>query len=500
MSFTDIAVAQRSKEAVALRSFLVYSFMGSLAVHAGVLTSGIGNLLSRVPDLDAEPIEVAIVETPQAEVTKAPEAEIKPENPKIPEKNTFIPEPPKQKIEEIQAQVKNVPVQKIVREEQNREPIRQNTPKIAAASANQVSKPSSPDEIKDRTAAGGGGGGGGGGSSVLTGSGGSGVASSTGSGTGIGSGSGSGIGSGSGSGVGSGTGSGVGSGTGSGVGSGTGSGVGSGSPVATAPRTPAIEAPPAPVNRNGGNGRAACRECNAKYPEAARRRGVEGRVEVAVDTDSDGNVTNVRIARSSGNRELDEETARQARDWKLKPATGGRQGVSIATEFAIQGSRRHSEAQKRRQQREVEERNQQAAANNNSSTEETPRRRRLEASSNTDNSGESTREPQTRRRRSLTPASETESRISRRLLPEKAETTSESRASNNRGSLREFLRRTRRESAVSDSSSGTQPTKNRRRRRTEQARPASQSSLVESLRRSRQESPAAAPEAPATGN
>lgn len=68
------------------------------------------------------------------------------------------------------------------------------------------------------------------------------------------------------------------------------------------------------------------------------RRGIEGRVEIAVDTDAQGNVTNVRLIRSSGNRNLDEETLRQARNWKLKPASDGRQGVLVDTEYAIAGS------------------------------------------------------------------------------------------------------------------------------------------------------------------
>ncbi len=72
-----------------------------------------------------------------------------------------------------------------------------------------------------------------------------------------------------------------------------------------------------------------------------RRRRIEGRVEVAVDTDQNGNVTNVRLIRSSGNRELDEETLRQAREWKLKPVYGGRQGVKIATEYSRETSQRY---------------------------------------------------------------------------------------------------------------------------------------------------------------
>ncbi|MEA5619427.1 TonB family protein [Cronbergia sp. UHCC 0137] len=112
------------------------------------------------------------------------------------------------------------------------------------------------------------------------------------------------------------------------------------------------------TNQDTRNGRAVCRECNARYPESARRRGIEGRVEVVVDADDQGNVTNVRIARSSGDSDLDEETLKQARNWKLKPVQGGRQGVSIGTEFALRGSHRHREAQQRKKQREIESKKQ----------------------------------------------------------------------------------------------------------------------------------------------
>lgn len=53
-----------------------------------------------------------------------------------------------------------------------------------------------------------------------------------------------------------------------------------------------------------------------------RDQRIQGRVEVAVDTDERGNVTNARIVRSSGNSELDEITLREARSWKLRPGTG----------------------------------------------------------------------------------------------------------------------------------------------------------------------------------
>ncbi|MFW9263063.1 TonB family protein [Nostoc sp. CALU 546] len=476
MSFSGITVEQRSKEVEALKSFLTYSLIGSLALHIGVLSSGISNYLTRVPTGEEEPIEFAIVDSPTAEPEK-PIAE--------------IPEEIKKEPEIIQKQpIETPPVEKIQQQEQitaiAQKPQPTNTPPKAIATKPEVPVKSAPiprsalSEDSKPTSAGGGG------SGVGLGSG-SGIAVGTSTGTGPGGGTGTGTGGGIGSGTGTGTGSGIGSGTGSGIGSGTGSGIGSGSgngtgnepvnrlPVATAPIAPT----PPKVNTSGngnGNGRAACRECNAKYPEAARRRGVEGRVEVAVDTDAQGNVTNVRIARSSGNRDLDEETARQARNWKLKPAEGGRQGVSIATEFAIKGSRRSRQVQERQSQREAqrqaEERTQQTRAAN--STEENPRRRRRELSP---------------------PSKPAISGFSRRLQPQRVENTptspSGARTTRTQGTARESLRRIQRERATTNSSQNPQPTTNRRRRRDN----ASQNKLRESLRGLRKQ-PQSQPAAP----
>ncbi|MEH1961429.1 MAG: TonB family protein [Nostoc sp.] len=481
MSFSGTTVEQRSKEVEALKSFLTYSLIGSLALHIGVLSSGISNYLTRVSTPEEEPIELAIVDSPTAEPEK-PIAEIPEEikkEPLIVQKQP-IETPP---VEKFQQQ------EKITAVAQKPQPT--NTPPKAITPKPEVPVKSAPIPrsplSEDSKASSAGGGGGGGGSGVGLGSG-SGIAvgtsSGTGPGTGTGTGTGGGIGSGTGTGTGSGTGSGIGSGsgtgTGSGIGSGSGSGIGNGvgnrPTVATAPTVPT----PPKINSSGnGNGRAACRECNAKYPEAARRRGVEGRVEVAVDTDAQGNVTNVRIARSSGNRELDEETARQAREWKLKPADGGRQGVSIATEFAIKGSRRSRQVQERQAQRQAEERTQQTTAAN--STESTPRRRRRELT------------PSSNEARATRPAI---SGFSRRLEPQTGENTptrSSSGASTTRtqGSPRESLRGIQRERAVPDSSQQPQATKNQRRRRNN----TSQNKLRESLRRLRPQ-PQSQPAAP----
>ncbi|MBG1243992.1 TonB family protein [Nostoc sp. NZL] len=471
MSFSGITVEQRSKEVEALKSFLTYSLIGSLALHIGVLSSGISNYLTRVPTGEEEPIEVAIVDSPTAEPEK-PLEKIPEEPKKLPEviQKQSIETPPVQKpVQEFIERPKIQPVEQQPKQTTQIQPVEQ--PKQTTQNPQPTNTQIAPKPLVPVTTVAPQGGGGGGGSGVGLGSG-SGIAVGTSSGTGTGGGTGTGTG----GGIGSGTGTGIGSGIGSGSGNGTGNEVGNRPPVATAPTAPT----PPKINSSGnGNGRAACRECNAKYPEAARRRGVEGRVEVAVDTDAQGNVTNVRIARSSGNRDLDEETMRQARDWKLKPADGGRQGVSIATEFAIQGSRRYRQAQERKRQRQAEERTQQTRAAN--STEEAPKRRRREL------------QPSSNEARATRPAI---SGFSRRLEPQRRESTttnssSGARTTPSQGSARESLRRIRTERAGSNSSQKPQPTSNRRRRRDN----ASQNKLRESLRGLRQK-PQSQPAAP----
>ncbi|MEH2197776.1 TonB family protein [Nostoc sp.] len=504
MSFSGITVEQRSKEVEALKSFLTYSLIGSLALHIGVLSSGISNYLTRVPKEENEAIELAIVDSPTAEpekpLEKIPEEPKK--EPEVVQKQSieapqvqkpvqeFIERP---KIEPIQQQPKQTtqnpqPVQQPQQTIQNPQPVQQ--PQQAIQNPQPANREIAPKPAVPVTTVAPQGGGGGGGSGVGLGSG-SGIAvgtsSGTGSGGGTGTGTGGGIGSGTGTGIGSGTGTGIGSGNGSGIGSGTGNGIGNQTekrpPVATAPIVPT----PPKINTSGnGNGRAACRECNAKYPEAARRRGVEGRVEVAVDTDAQGNVTNVRIARSSGNRDLDEETARQAREWKLKPVEGGRQGVSIATEFAIKGSRRSRQVQERQAERQAQERTQQTTAAN--STPENPRRRRRELAPSS-NEATATKPAEAR---ATKPAI---SGFSRRLEPQRGENSAPSSSTTRtQGSARESLRRIRREQTATDSSPKPQPTTNQRRRRDNNT---SQNKLRDSLRRLRQQ-PQSQPAAPST--
>lgn len=70
MGCSSIAAQQREKAAESLKSFLAFSLIGSIGLHIGVLGFGIGNLLDRVPELEDEPMELTLVESPSLEIRK----------------------------------------------------------------------------------------------------------------------------------------------------------------------------------------------------------------------------------------------------------------------------------------------------------------------------------------------------------------------------------------------------------------------------------------------
>ena len=85
-----------------------------------------------------------------------------------------------------------------------------------------------------------------------------------------------------------------------------------------------------------GDGQAACRRCNKRYPSWARQKRIEGSITVSVDADASGNVTNVRLVSGSGNDRLDKHHLRMARNWKLNPSSNGRQGVTIVMRYELE--------------------------------------------------------------------------------------------------------------------------------------------------------------------
>jgi TonB family protein len=311
MNFSNTATEQREKEIQSVKSFLAVSLIGSLTVHIGMLAFGLSNLLFLTPQIEEDkPIEITFIE-PQTQ-----------ETPKLPEEKIEKTQPVKKEIEKQEVisprqPVREEPRKTTIADKPIENSVSRLSPNPTPAPNNTVSEQPSTSSPETSEASR---------EEVLTGN-----EANT------------------------------------GIAFDNTATVGRKKRETFATRSIAPN-PPTEIRRsrrdsNGsGDGRASCRECDAAYPEQARRNGVEGRVEVAVDTDEQGNVTNVRVVRSSGNNDLDEATIRQAREWKLKPSQRGRQGVTIGTEYAIEGSNRHRQLQEIAKQRQAQQRRQQTTA------------------------------------------------------------------------------------------------------------------------------------------
>lgn len=91
---------------------------------------------------------------------------------------------------------------------------------------------------------------------------------------------------------------------------------------ATAP-TPAPAPAPAPAATTGSSGaQALCEVKQRVYPPLARRRGLEGRVELNFTVNPDGSISNIVIHTSSGHALLDQ--AAIAADWHCRPPAAPR--------------------------------------------------------------------------------------------------------------------------------------------------------------------------------
>jgi len=94
MSFSNIALQQRKRESKALRIFLACSLAGSLLFHLTLLASGIVKYLNRVPEIEEEPVEITLLDTPIEEIEPKEEEKPKPEPEKIePKQEKPEPEP-----------------------------------------------------------------------------------------------------------------------------------------------------------------------------------------------------------------------------------------------------------------------------------------------------------------------------------------------------------------------------------------------------------------------
>jgi protein TonB len=72
-----------------------------------------------------------------------------------------------------------------------------------------------------------------------------------------------------------------------------------------------------------------------RYPQAARRRGQQGLVLLAVEVDAAGQVTAVELKRSSGHRSLDRAARRAVARWRFHPARLDDRPVAAAIEVPV---------------------------------------------------------------------------------------------------------------------------------------------------------------------
>ncbi|MBD2294699.1 TonB family protein [Anabaena sphaerica FACHB-251] len=385
MGFSSVAVEQREKELKALKSFLLYSLICSLGLHIGILALGISKFLQRVPETKDQPIEITIIETVPQKVTKPQEIQKSQlkinsggggslggsnNNPKSsisaatairvtnPSLTPIVKQPQTRTIPEpaiTPPTEKTTPIEKITPEPTTTQPIRKTTPieKLTEKLETPATTQPTPDQTvipntklsnnveapKSTTPVS--------------------VTSNNTSRSPLSGNTSSNLGNRLRNGFSKGTKNGDGNGTGNGVGNGQGNGTGNsgGNEVENKPKkedTPVATAPKPPQENGSKLNRADCIRCDIKYPDRARRRGIEGKAEVAIDTDAHGNVTLVRLIRSSGDSELDEAAQQAAQEWKLKPTDAGRQGVRASVNFAIQGSQRHRKLQERRRETQRE--------------------------------------------------------------------------------------------------------------------------------------------------
>ncbi len=392
MEFSSVTIEQREKEAEALKTFLFFSLIGSLVLHIGILALAINRFFLKFPEVREEPIEVTILETIPQEVNQLP-VEIK----SLAKTNSGggggnkggrISTPTETALNMIKSSVAPITKQAqlkittnlISKQSQtltNREPAKTLTPvqtnpienttpepattpppvetkpiqkldenanTLASTQPQVQTKPTKITPLKSETQP-----------NASSNN----IPSNSTASTqlpqnknilgNLGDRSRNSLGTGNGTGSGTGVGNGIGNSTGNSTGNGVGNESGN---KPKSENTPIATAPKPPIENSSKLNRADCIQCQIKYPDRARQRGIEGNAEVAIDTDSQGNVTRVRLVRSSGDSELDQAAQQAAQEWKLTPTAEGREGVRASVNFAIKGSQRHRKLQERQIQKQ----------------------------------------------------------------------------------------------------------------------------------------------------
>lgn len=94
------------------------------------------------------------------------------------------------------------------------------------------------------------------------------------------------------------------------------------------PGPPAPAGPPAPVSR-GDLSSSMIHAPPPRYPYESRRKREQGTVVLAVTLATDGTVEDIRVARSSGHRRLDEAALGAVRKWRWSPTMRDGQPVRV---------------------------------------------------------------------------------------------------------------------------------------------------------------------------
>jgi protein TonB len=66
-----------------------------------------------------------------------------------------------------------------------------------------------------------------------------------------------------------------------------------------------------------------------RYPESARRQGIEGTTLLKIYVNDTGHVEAVRVERSAGHQDMDSAAMTAVQKWRFEPARRGQQPVAV---------------------------------------------------------------------------------------------------------------------------------------------------------------------------
>ena len=72
-----------------------------------------------------------------------------------------------------------------------------------------------------------------------------------------------------------------------------------------------------------------------RYPESARRQGVEGTVLLKIRITEQGSVEDVQVERSAGHPDLDQSTMEAVQRWRFEPARRSGEPVAVWVQLPV---------------------------------------------------------------------------------------------------------------------------------------------------------------------